>query len=317
MKDLKKIRATNQFQAIIDRYQKNKKKVKGKDSLNTLFVKDLNKIKGFSNFSDEEEYMINEIKNENKIRNEKLIKNNNEISSFPNRNISNEKISKDIFFYYRNKLNKANNGNNDLRNYGQISLRNKSASQRVNSGKRSVESYNTRNSNSKRRKSNKSLILPLIYSRNYNNMKSLNNNKSFISDEDTTNIVSFNQSDKNNKSEASEEIENEISKNIKRNEKNMFYKYSKNNNNKYKENNFYKKSIKDLLNNYRMKKREKELFYMLNLPLIENDIFNKMHNVTKKSENISKKINYISTEGNIAYENEKNRIKFLKEISEF
>ena len=148
-------------------------------------------------------------------------------------------------------------------------------------------------------------------------MKSLNNNKSFISDEDTTNIVSFNQSDKNNKSEASEEIENEISKNIKRNEKNMFYKYSKNNNNKYKENNFYKKSIKDLLNNYRMKKREKELFYMLNLPLIENDIFNKMHNVTKKSENISKKINYISTEGNIAYENEKNRIKFLKEISEF
>ena len=317
MKDLKKIRATNQFQAIIDRYQKNKKKVKGKDSLNTLFVKDLNKIKGFSNFSDEEEYMINEIKNENKIRNEKLIKNNNEISSFPNRNISNEKISKDIFFYYRNKLNKANNGNNDLRNYGQISLRNKSASQRVNSGKRSVESYNTRNSNSKRRKSNKSLILPLIYSRNYNNMKSLKNNKSFISDEDTTNIVSFNQSDKNNKSEASEEIENEISKNIKRNEKNMFYKYSKNNNNKYKENNFYKLSIKDLLNNYRMKKREKELFYMLNLPLIENDIFNKMHNVTKKSENISKKINYISTEGNIAYENEKNRIKFLKEISEF
>ena len=317
MKDLKKIRATNQFQAIIDRYQKNKKKVKGKDSLNTLFVKDLNKIKGFSNFSDEEEYMINEIKNENKIRNEKLIKNNNEISSFPNRNISNEKISKDIFFYYRNKLNKVNNGNNDLRNYEQISLRNKSASQRVNSGKRSVESYNTRNSNSKRRKSNKSLILPLIYSRNYNNMKSLKNNKSFISDEDTTNIVSFNQSDKNNKSEASEEIENEISKNTKRNEKNMFYKYSKNNNNKYKENNFYKLSIKDLLNNYRMKKREKELFYMLNLPLIENDIFNKMQNVTKKSENISKKINYISTEGNIAYENEKNRIKFLKEISEF
>ena len=317
MKDLKMIRATNQFQTIIDRYKKNNKKVKEKDSLNTLFVKDLNKIKGFSNFSDEEEYMINEIKNENKIRNEKLIKNNNEISSFPNRNISNEKISKDIFFYYRNKLNKVNNGYNDLRNYEQISLRNKSASQRVNSGKRSVESYNTRNSNSKRRKSNKSLILPLIYSRNYNNMKSLNNNKSFISDEDTTNIVSFNQSDKNNKSEASEEIENEISKNIKRNEKNMFYKYSKNNNNKYKENNYYKLSIKDLLNNFRMKKTEKELFYKLNLPLIENDIFNKIHNVTKKSENISKKINYISTEGNIAYENEKNRIKFLKEISEF
>ena len=317
MKDLKKIRATNQFQAIIDRYQKNKKKVKGKDSLNTLFVKDLNKIKGFSNFSDEEEYMINEIKNENKIRNEKLIKNNNEISSFPNRNISNEKISKDIFFYYRNKLNKVNNGYNDLRNYEQISLRNKSASQRVNSGKRSVESYNTRNSNSKRRKSNNSLILPLINSRNYNNMKSLKNNKSFISDEDTTNIVSFNQSEKNNKTEASEEIENEVCKNIKRNEKNMFYKYSKNNNNKSKENNFYKLSIKDLLNNFRMKKTEKELFYKLNLPLIENDIFNKIHNVTKKSENISKKINYISTEGNIAYENEKNRIKFLKEISEF
>ena len=317
MKDLKMIRATNQFQTIIDRYKKNNKKVKEKDSLNTLFVKDLNKIKNFSNFSDEEEYMINEIKNENKIRNEKLIKNNNEISSFPNRNISSEKISKDIFFYYRNKLNKINNDNNNLRNYGQISLRNKSACQRINSGKRSVESYNTRNSNSKRRKSNNSLILPLIYSRNYNNMKGLNNNKSFISDEDTTNIVSFNQSEKNNKTEASEEIENEVCKNIKRNEKNMFYKYSKNNNNKYIENNYYKLSIKDLLNNFRMKKTEKELFYKLNLPLIENDIFNKIHNVTKKSENISKKINYISTEGNIAYENEKNRIKFLKEITEF
>ena len=63
-----------------------------------------------------------------------------------------------------------------------------------------------------------------------------------------------------------------------------------------------------------MKKAEKELFYKLNLPLIENDIFNKINNVAKKSENITKNINYISTEGNIAFENEKNRIKFLKEI---
>ena len=92
------IRATNQFQAIIDRYKNKNKKVKNKYSLNTLFVKDLNKIKGINNFSDEEEYMINEIKNENKIRNEKLFKNNNEFSNIYNRSISNEKISKDIFF---------------------------------------------------------------------------------------------------------------------------------------------------------------------------------------------------------------------------
>ena len=55
MKDLKMIRATNQFQKIIDRYQKNNKKVKGKDSLNTLSAKDSNKINSFCNFSEEEE----------------------------------------------------------------------------------------------------------------------------------------------------------------------------------------------------------------------------------------------------------------------
>ena len=153
-----------------------------------------------------------------------------------------------------------------------MSFRHISANHRVNSGKRSVESFNTRNSNSNRRKSNISLILPLIYSRNHNNMKSLNNNKSFISDEDTTNIVSFNQSDKN-KTEASEEIENDLNKNMRRKEKNIFYKYS-NNNNKYNGNNYYKLNIKEFLKCIRLKKNEKELFYKLNLPLIENDIFN-------------------------------------------
>ena len=65
MKSLKMIRATNQFQTIIDRYEKSRKKKKKIDSLNTLFVKDLKQIKNHNNFSDEE-YMINEIKNINK-----------------------------------------------------------------------------------------------------------------------------------------------------------------------------------------------------------------------------------------------------------
>ena len=309
---MKMIRATNQFQKIIDKYQNSLKNIKVKYTLNSLFVKDLNQIKNYNNFSDEEEYIINEIKNENKIKNDKIFNNNNNNNSnFPNVNLSNEKISKDIFFYYRNKLDKKEINNKIINK--KINFRYNSANKRINSGKKSVDSFNSKNSN--RRKSNASLILPLIYSRNYNTKRTLNyNNKSFTSDDDTTNIISFHQSDKNIKTLPSDEIENEINTNSKKKEKNILSKFTKKDNNKLNENNFYRLNIKDILKNLRMKKAEKELFCKLNLPLIENDIFNKINNVAKKSENITKNINYISTEGNIAFENEKNRIKFLKEI---
>ena len=302
MKDPNMIRATNQFQTIIDRYKRNNKLKKVKNSLNSLFVKDLNQVRNYNNFSDEE-YMINEIKNENKIKNDKSLKNKYKLSNYSNMNLSNEKISKDLFFYYRNKIEERNNNLNQ--NNNKIpNLRYNSASFRMDSGKRSIDSSQTLNS--KRRKSNFTLILPLINSRNNNynlNKKNLSNNRSFISDDDTINIINFPQTDQNNKTEISKEIEKEENKNNKKKEKNVFLKYSKINTYNIKNNNFYKMNINNILKNLRMKKSEKELFYKLNLPLIENDIFNKINKVTKKSETISKNINYLSTEGNIAFEN--------------
>ena len=136
---MKMIRATNQFQKIIDKYQNSLKNIKVKYTLNSLFVKDLNQIKNYNNFSDEEEYIINEIKNENKIKNDKIFNNNNnKNSNFPNVNLSNEKISKDIFFYYRNKLDKKEINNQIINK--KINFRYNSANQRINSGKKSVDS---------------------------------------------------------------------------------------------------------------------------------------------------------------------------------
>ena len=308
MKSLKMIRATNQFQTIIDRYEKSRKKKKKLDSLNTLFVKDLKQIKSHNNFSDEE-YMINEIKNINKKKNEKITK-IYKINS--NEDLTNEKISKDIFFYYRNKLN--NNLNNNIekrRNNGNLNCPYNSSIIRIYSGKRSIESSYTRQSN--RRKSNISLILPIINPKNYNfNKNNLSNNRSFISDEDTSNIISSLQSDKKIQNELTEEIENEeIKNNNNKKDKKIYYKSYILNNNKMNKN---IKNFNDILKSLRMKKHEKELICKLNLPLIKNDMFNKINNVTRKSQNIYKSINYLSTEGNIAYENELNRIKFLNEI---
>ena len=222
--------------------------------------------------------------------------------------MANEKISKDIFFYYRNKLNKNYNNNIEKqRNNPNLNYCYSSSIHRIDSEKRSIESSFTKQSN--RRKSNISLILPKINPKNYNlNKNNLSNNRSFISDEDTSNIISFLQSYKN----TNEEIENEeIKNNNNKKDNNISFKYSKLNNNKNK---LYIKNFNDVLKNLRMKKSEKELLCKLNLPLIKNDMFNKINTVTRKSQNISKNINYLSTEGNITYENELNRIKFLNEI---
>ena len=62
------------------------------------------------------------------------------------------------------------------------------------------------------------------------------------------------------------------------------------------------------------KKSKEKLLYKLQLPLLQNDIFNKMNNVTKTSENLYRSINHFSTEGNMTYESEKNKMKFINEI---
>lgn len=317
MKSLNMIRATKKFQAIIDRYQRNNNnkilyQKKLKNSLNNLFLQDLNQVRKHKNFSDEE-YMINEIKYENKIKNDKSVKNNDNFTNSPEINSSNEKITKDIFFYYRDKINEKN-GNNKQSNNNNLNLRYNSASRRLNSGKISDISINTsQTKNTIKTKSNASLILPIIYSRNYQNKIYKNNNsKSFISDDDTIiNIINYPQPDKNIQTEISEDINNDLSKNEK--EKNNLFRYKVNSDTIKRRNNSNTLNVDKLLR--KIKKEKQNIFYRVQLPFIlENDIYNKISKVTQKSENISKNINYISTEGNLAYENELNRIKFLNDL---
>lgn len=317
MKSLNMIRATKKFQAIIDRYQRNNNnkilyQKKLKNSLNNLFLQDLNQVRKHKNFSDEE-YMINEIKYENKIKNDKSVKNNDNFTNSPEINSSNEKITKDIFFYYRDKINEKN-GNNKQSNNNNLNLRYNSASRRLNSGKTSDISINTsQTKNTIKTKSNASLILPIIYSRNYQNKIYKNNNsKSFISDDDTIiNIINYPQPDKNIQTEISEDINNDLSKNEK--EKNNLFRYKVNSDTIKRRNNSNTLNVDKLLR--KIKKEKQNIFYRVQLPFIlENDIYNKISKVTQKSENISKNINYISTEGNLAYENELNRIKFLNDL---
>ena len=315
MKCIKMIKPTNQFQTIIDRYYNKIRKNKPKDSLNSLFLKDLNQIKNFNNFSNDEEYMINEIKNEKKIKNDNSMKNKNKYSNFSSLSVSNEKISKDLFFYYKNKMNSKNNIDKEQiqRKKLKLNLGYNSPSNRMNSGKRSEKSFSissVQSRNSKRKKSNASLILPLIYDRNYNYNYSKSNKKNNISlilDDDTNtnsiniNIKSIPQSEK--KTKLSDEINFEGN--------NKFLNFNKRKKNR---NDINTINIKDFIKNMRIEKSEKELLYKVKLPLVENDMFNKINKVTQKSENITKNINYLYSEGNIAYENEINKIKFLKDI---
>ena len=305
---MKMIRATNQFQTIIDRYQKSLKRRKSKDSLNSLFVKDLKQVKGFNNFSDEE-YMISEIKNENKIKNENILRNNKKYSNYSNNNLSHEKISKDIFFYYRNKINEKNNHINSNKNTN-FNLRVNSASYRINSGKKSnISIASSYSRTTKRKKSSISLILPLIYPKNLIfNQYNKKNNKSYISDDEASaNLLSWDKSETNLKTDINEGRNYDINNN-KKPAKNSIIN---DNLNKKK---FNVLSIREIIKNIRMRKCEKELLYKQYIPLYENDIFIKINNVNKKSNLIKKNINYLSSEGNLAYENEKNRIKFLNDI---
>ena len=223
---MKMIRATNQFQTIIDRYQKSLKRRKSKNSLNSLFIKDLKQVKGFNNFSDEE-YMINEIKNENKIKNQNILRNNKKYSNYSNNNLSNEKISKDIFFYYRNKINEKNNQIKSTKNTN-FNLSVNSASYRINSGKQSdISIASSYSRTTKRKNSSISLILPLIYPKNLKfNQYNKKNNKSYISDDEVSaNLLSLDKSETNLKTDINEGRNYDINKNKKpvKNSINIFF----------------------------------------------------------------------------------------------
>jgi len=322
MKSLKMIKSTDKFKLIMERYNRNEDKIaqqkKFKSSLNARFINDLNEVKRFRNFSDEQ-YVLNEIKNENDIKNEKKLnsfdkqKSKEKQTNNSNKFIRSEKINKDIFFYFRDKIYEKKNINKkiDGKDYLDSYMRAKVPNYRIVSSKRSDEQSMSSNQSKKsniRSSNDKLLILPAICSRRSMKRSNQNKSNSYISiDENTSQIISILPSDKNIKTEASEEI-----KSIEGNkDKNNFRKYNKIKSQK-NENNFNTLNVKQILKNYRNSRES--LLIKLQLPLVQNDIFNKINKVTSNSKNISKSINHLSTEGNLAYENEKKRVKFIKEI---
>ena len=322
MKSLKMIKSTDKFKLIMERYNRNEDKIaqqkKFKRSLNARFINDLNEVKRFRNFSDEQ-YVLNEIKNENDIKNEKKLnsfdkqKSKEKQTNNSNKFIRSEKINKDIFFYFRDKIYEKKNINKkiDGKDYLDSYMRAKVSNYRIVSSKRSDEQSMSSNQSKKsniRSSNDKLLILPAICSRRSMKRSNQNKSNSYISiDENTSQIISILPSDKNIKTEASEEI-----KSIEGNkDKNNFRKYNKIKSQKNK-NNFNTLNVKQILKNYRNSRES--LLIKLQLPLVQNDIFNKINKVTSNSKNISKSINHLSTEGNLAYENEKKRVNFIKEI---
>jgi hypothetical protein len=322
MKSLKMIKSTDKFKIIMDRYNKNEDKIaeqkKFKSSLNSRFVNDLNEIRRFRNFSDEQ-YVLNEIKNENDIKNEKKLnsydkqKSKTKPNNTSNKLIRSEKINKDIFFYFRDKIYEKKNANKKIngKDYFESYMRDKESNNRIFSSKRSDEQSMSSNQSkiSNIRSSNgKLLILPHICSKSSMKRSDQNKSNSYISiDENTNQIINILPSDKIIQTEASVEINsNEGNK-----DKNKFRKNNKKSRQK-NENNFNTLNVKKILRNYRNSREN--LLIKLQLPLLQNDIFNKINKVTTNSKNISKSINHLSTEGNLAYENEKKRVKFIKEI---
>ena len=322
MKSLKMIKSTDRFKLIMDRYNRNENKIaeqkKFKSSINSRFVNDLNEVRRYRNFSDEQ-YVLNEIKNENDIKNEKKLnsydkqKSKEKQSNNSNKFVRNEKINKDIFFYFRDKIYEKKNNKKQIdgKDYLDSYMRSKVPNNRIVSSKRSDEqskSSNQSKQSNKKSSNDKLLILPAICSRRSLRRSNQNKSNSYITiDENTSQIISILPSDKNIRTEANEEI-NTVEGNK---DKNKFRKYNKINPQK-NENNINILSVKKFLKNYRNSREN--LLIKLQLPLLQNDIFNKINKVTNNSKNISKSINQLSTEGNLAYENEKKRVKFIKEI---
>ena len=281
------IKHTGIFQAMISKYQKESNKVLPKKklshSLNYYLLKDLNKVKNKENFSDKD-YLINEIKFENDLKSKPTqnSSNNSEASNISSFKINTDKITKDIFFYYKYKLNGKNENMKDKKNNELNSkLRIKSP--------KSVHSINSisipRSNKSGRKSSVRNIILPLI---NRNNCKYYTPSKKYCKT-----IVG--------------EEEEDFDKNYQR------IKYSGRNNRKnylnYEKNSFNRINEQILLK--KIKKYPKNMIWKIKLPLVSNKIFNIIEEVNDISKNLSRNINYFYTQGKETIENEKNRIKFM------
>ena len=164
MKNPKVTNHTGVFQSMIENYRKNSSNIlyqrKLAKSLNNYILKDINKIKIKDNFPDED-YFINEIKLENKMKSKVILSQNiNKKAPEISNNSNTDKINKDIFFYYKYQINgEDKNELNSIQNFKK-DLKSLKSHNTISSAKKS--------SSSNRKNSLATIILPLINLNNGN-----------------------------------------------------------------------------------------------------------------------------------------------------
>jgi len=288
MKNPKITKHTGVFQSMIENYRKNSSNFlyqrKLAKSLNNYILKDINKIKIKDNFSDED-YFINEIKLENKIKSKVILSQNiNEKAQEISNNSNTDKINKDIFFYYKYQINGENKSELNNKQKSKNDLKSLKSHNNISSAKKSNSSNRTN--------SLATIILPLINLNNGNSKTPYKKQFKTIANEDD-------ESNKKVKSRIYERIKYSSKKRVEN-----YLNYEKdifNHINKEKLLN----AIKNYPHNHLLK---------LQLPLVTNNIFSKINEVNDISKNISRNINYLSNEEKIKAENEKNRIRFMDNI---
>ena len=294
MKKPKIIKHTGVFLSMIENYRKSTSKIlyqrKLDKSLNNYLLKDINKVKIKDNFPDED-YFINEIKLENKMKNriKPLQNDSNKVPELTNHSY-NDKINKDIFFYYKYQINRRNENkeNNKQKLKKELkSLKSIKSHNTINSAKKSYSSY--------KNYSLATIILPQINSNNGNNKTPYKmQSKTIVEEEDDDN-------------EHKKKIRSRNYERIKLSSKRRVENYLS-----YEKDIFNYINKENLLNAIRNYPHNQLL--KLKLPLVTSNIFSKINEVSDISKNISRNINCLSNEEKIKAENEKNKIRFMHNL---
>ena len=301
------LKGTRKFQTIMNNYRKyqyEKSKIPGynfknKTSLNNRFIEELNRVKRHQNFSDLE-YMINEIKIENKKQKSNKVfevtgkENNFERGRF----VKNEKITKEAFFFYRNKL----ENNSDLSNHDKSNLKSNDLKLfdsppshiQQTSSLRELDCSSSTNHSAKK----KFLALPILLNKTNLNLSPLTD--SMRSDDDRK--ISFNNNNDDNDKKLTlskkmtitdSEISNKckkftISKKILSVDKKLSNHLSNTNTGLYAKINIYNNTISDEMRDMRYTKKNNGINLFLKYAK-KNNISNKLNTKYKKPMNIRDK----------------------------
>ena len=355
------LKGTQKFQTIMNNYQKHQYRKsnilsgydKNKVSLNSLFIQELNKVKRFQNFSDDE-YMINEIKNENKNKkSNKVFELKEKENNFERgRVVKNEKLTKETFFFYRNKseFNEelSNKNKLNLKLNDQSSLDNQSHIQQTNSIHDLDFSFTTNNSIKK-----KFLPLPTIYNQTNFNLLSLmdsirnDDDLKINNNDDNAKKTIYNKKisiddnifpNKNKKMSMSNKIlaindkfnNDLLSTNTALYTKTNTYNDTMSeqirnmgNNKKNNVTNLFMKysKINNISNKFNPKfkrsmnfrDKQRTEFLRFRLPLLKHEIMNQINQVAESSKNLEKHINHYSTESDLVFMKEKNKFKIIND----